>query len=943
MGIPVIPRHCAPQHRESAYDVSNTRPLASDAWLLRHGTTTLIRLVQDRVMNLRNLALLFACLPLTAAPGQDKFPNLLGDGFNLNTENSLSTASNPTVDVEAQLAQLDACTVELRIIVTPPDGFYIYSTATPKGQPTRIVLTETGGLAPAQPGFEPDHAPKVKFSDVFAGKVEKFLEPVTWSRRFTSDRRLTQKLTVSGKIEGQICSTGEGGQCHLLLPPPDFSAELTPDPNLPEPAVRSLPPDHGAAKGDTPESLDFSSGIVVTQTGIPVDEALLSYTVVLTPTTAEVGDSVTLAIRADPAAGHYTYAIAMSSEMSVGTTIDLTDIQGLDPVGEEFSASVAPELNEPIPGVQVETHSGLVVWSREFTVTDAAASITGTIEGLVCSKRPRLCYPPKSVTFAVSLNGGVQTPVAAEESVTLRESPITDATNSNEAEESFATIDVAANARREGLFVFLLAAVGAGFVSLLTPCVFPMIPVTVAFFLKQDETRNGDSKLLAVIYCLGIIVSFTVIGLFVTIIFGPDKMTEIANGPWLNLGFAAVFVAFALALMGVFELRVPAFVLNWSARREGQDGIIGVLFMAITFTLVSFTCTAAFVAPLLVWSAKGQYFWPVLGMLAYSTAFASPFFLLALFPSFLKSLPKSGGWLQKMKCTAGLLELAFVVKFLSVADIGFSRTKTPMFMDFSFAMVLWATVAFVTGLYLLGVFRFSKDTPSDSVSPVGGLWAIGFLGLGLLICVGLFSPQRMDNWVWNRLKGFAPPQFETAITSGTGHSIRDNVPELENARYRLVHEGLFYAMDFHDALEVAQERNRPIFIDFTGVNCINCRDMEASVLNQPSVLSILSTLPRAQLFLDEMPIVQARDEADRLLNLNRELSLKLTGGRAMPTYVVLAPDGETVMSSTSGVVDLEDFEVFLNAGIQSFEKFRMAQLSGDTPPRTVQVSHRRSE
>ncbi len=548
--------------------------------------------------------------------------------------------------------------------------------------------------------------------------------------------------------------------------------------------------------------------------------------------------------------------------------------------------------------------------------------MSGVINGQICDDRQ--CESPRDAIFVLAT--GDRVPDAA----TVADSGDTGADASGPAEDA----QVADRFANKSLWGFLLVALSSGYIALLTPCVFPMIPVTVAFFLKQGESGKGNTKLLAVIYCLGIVGTFTVIGVVASILFGPNVMSVVANNPWVNLVLAAVFVAFALMLMGVFEFRIPAFMLNWSARRESQGGLLGVLFMAFTFTLVSFTCTSVFVANVLVMAANGEdYLRPALGMLAFSAAFASPFFFLALFPGFLARLPKSGGWMQKVKCTAGLVELAFVVKFLSVSDIGFSPDATPRVIDFSTAMVLWATLAFVTGLYLLGVFRFSKDTPSEGISPVGGLFAMSSIGLALLICVGLMSPHPPDNWVWNRLEGFAPPQFDQAVANHGGNpfGIEDEFPELARDGYSLSHDGLAYSLQLKKALLLARDKNRPVFIDFTGVNCVNCRDMEKNVLNQKEVLAILSTLPRAQLYLDEVPTVP-QDEADPLLEENEKLSRGLVGGTAMPSYVILSPEGE-VMSVTSGVVSEEEFLQFLTTGLSRFEESRETVASRATRPR----------
>lgn len=859
------------------------------------------------------------CLPALSS-AQEKFPLQLNGGYSFGP--AQERAGDPTPDVSARLVQLDALTVELQVKVTPPDEFYIYSMKTDGGQKTKITLTETAGLTPVQQGFTPDHPPKREFSKDFQADVEKFTGSVIWSQQLRSESPLSGAIQISGNVKGQICSSGEGGTCVPLAPPPTFSAQLTADESMdpPEMPVSKAPP------GDEPAAEPASGGsveVLFYQDGADPKTANIRYRAALTPSDAGVGDEVTLSIRAEMKDHWHTYSNTQSPEVLGGspTRIELVETVGLESGSDGFKATTAAEIVDSPLGDPLEIHSHSVTWQRRFTVTDPGALVTGFVYSQICNDKTRVCEPPGKAMFQLALGKSQGDAVAA--------------VGSPDADDQAAgPVGVAAKAKREGLLGFLLFAMSAGYIALLTPCVFPMIPVTVAFFLKQGESGKGSTKLLAVIYCLGIIGSFTVIGVLASVIFGPETMTELANGPWLNLVFAVVFVAFALMLMGVFEFHVPAFMLNWSAQREGQGGLLGVLFMALTFTLVSFTCTAAFVANLLVLAAKGDYLWPTLGMLAFSTAFASPFFFLALFPGLLAKMPKSGGWMQKVKCTAGLIELAFVVKFLSVADIGFSPTSTPRFVDFSTAMVLWATLAFVTGLYLLGVFRFSKDTPSDGISPIGSLFAMGGIGLALLICIGLISPNPPDNWVWNRLEGFAPPQFELAVADrgGNPYGIDDEFPELAGARYALSHDGLAYSLQLDDAVQLASRRGRPVFIDFTGVNCVNCRDMENNVLNQPEVLSILSTVPRAQLFLDTIPKLKG-EEAEKLLEENQKLSKGLTGGTAMPNYLIMSADGE-VFSSTSGFVSEEAFLQFLNSGIQRFEEKHAAEesrVSGERP------------
>lgn len=869
--------------------------------------------------------MLFRCLlilitfhwAISLTTAQDDFSRLLVP----NTQSGPDFEDSHTVDVAARLVQIDAQTVELQVTATPPTGFYIHSTTTPAGQKTSILLDTTADLAPVQPEFQADRPPKSEFNEDFGANVEKYTSAVTWSQQLKSSVPLNGTIRLSGSLKGQICSSGEGGVCVLLYPAPTFTAELTVD----------------ESSASAAQSTGLPSAVAVMHNKANAEDAHLRYVVQLTPAAAQPGDEVTLTIRAEMAPGWHTYSTTMSTEIFGGTPtqITLVDVNGLKSLDESFTPSEPPIRQQDVLDAVLEVHNDTVTWTRRFIVTDADATVTGDIHSQVCDERN--CERPGTASFAVGLGGSTSVPAAAfpvaarSKDGSLRAGPDADVIEPD--------IDLTAEPQERGMIAFLLTAAAAGFVALLTPCVFPMIPVTVAFFLKQGESGKGNTKLLAIVYCLGIIFSFTVIGVLVTIFFGPQQMTNIANNPWLNVVFAAAFVAFALMLMGVFEVRVPASVLNWTSKREGQGGLIGVLFMALTFTLVSFTCTTAFVATVLALATKGSYLRPVLGMLTFSAVFAFPFFFLALFPGMLAKLPKSGGWMQKVKSTAGLIELAFVVKFLSVADIGFSPDATPRFLDFTTAIVIWATLAFVTGLYLLGVFRFSEDSPSNGISPVGGLWGIGSLGLAFLMCVGLFSPMQLDNWVWNRIVGFAPPQFELAVANNAdlGADVVDQFAELRSAEYSLVHDGLAYSLQLKDAVRVAQEHNRPLFIDFTGVNCINCRDMEKSVLNRPEILDILATLPRAQLFLDTVPTIHDATEKERLLDENLKLSNEFTQRQSMPSYVILAPDGQTVMSKTTGLMSREAFREFLETGIQRFEE---SQTNADiTTTQTSKTIH----
>ena len=397
--------------------------------------------------------------------------------------------------------------------------------------------------------------------------------------------------------------------------------------------------------------------------------------------------------------------------------------------------------------------------------------------------------------------------------------------------------------------------------------------------------------------------------------FWPCEFNTLANNKWLNLFFAGLFLMFALMLMGVFEIQIPSSLLTWTSKQESTGGVIGVVFMALTFTLVSFTCTFAFVGSLLAWAAKGQVFWPVVGMLAFSAAFASPFFLLALFPSMLKQLPRSGGWMNDVKVTMGIVELALVAKFLSVSDIGFSVGSIPVYITYKIFLVSWIVLSVVTGIYLLGLFRKPMGPVTSTVKTVRNLFAVLFLAFGGYIAAGMFVHKMPLTAVWHNVAAFAPPDVVVKNTDSMGFVIS--------------HHKMDYALEFERATAVAEKEQRPIFVDFTGVNCVNCRKMERSVLVDDAVLERLNQLVRAQLYTDLVPGIRDKEFAEKLIMQNQELQESLVGDFTLPFYAVISADGTKVLSWSKGLDRSggEDFVTFLDKGLKAWEAQRKTSVA----------------
>lgn len=438
------------------------------------------------------------------------------------------------------------------------------------------------------------------------------------------------------------------------------------------------------------------------------------------------------------------------------------------------------------------------------------------------------------------------------------------------------TANAIQHAQSRGLLSFILFSFGTGFLALLTPCVFPMVPITVSFFAKRREQSNGKGVRDALAYCAGIVGTFTGLGLIVTLLFGAGSIEKVASNPFVNLAFAVLFIILAANLLGVFEIVVPAKLTNAAQAGTSKAGALGPFLMGLTFTLTSFTCTVAFVSTLLVAAAKGSLFYPVVGMLAFSTAFASPFFLLALFPQYVAKLPRAGSWMVSVKAFMGFLEIAAAIKFLSNADLIWSWgvLTRPVFL------AIWAMVFVIAGLYLLGGLRL----PHDETTKYG--WARRVLG-GITVVGGLYCLLAMEGAPVGSLHSFLPPAIYPGkeVASSGGKT-----------------EGLPFLLDYEKALAQAKAENKLVFIDFTGYTCTNCRQVEEGIFPKPEVAQELNKMVRVRLYTDN-----GTPENDR----NKDLEQKLTNAVGLPVYVVVSPDGQALRVKQGSLFTASEFAAFL--------------------------------
>ena len=430
--------------------------------------------------------------------------------------------------------------------------------------------------------------------------------------------------------------------------------------------------------------------------------------------------------------------------------------------------------------------------------------------------------------------------------------------------------------KSKGLLSFFLYAMGIGFLALLTPCVFPMIPITVSFFTKRHEKTKGSGLRDSVLFGVGIISTFTAVGIIASAIFGGTAVQDLAANPWLNLGIGLLFLTLAFNLFGSFEIQIPVSIMNALNKKSQGDGVFSVLLMGLTFSLTSFTCTVPFVGTLLLSASGGDYLYPAIGTLGFATAFAIPFVVLSMFPSLLVRLPRAGGWMNNLKVVMGFLEIAAAIKFFSTAEFIFGLGLLPR----EVFLAVWAGVCFLIMLYVLGTFQLTLDTPVERIGGLRALFAVVFATLGLWFAAGMLGkPLAAD------LEALLPPEnYHELLAQMNGETAAMPAAKPGQERPQDAHGGLVWLNNLEEAKKVAAREGKPIFIDFTGFACVNCRLMEKDVFPRPEVIEQFKKFVLVQLYTD-------RKTEPYITNQN---ILKTYGTVANPLYVMLKSDGSYI-------------------------------------------------
>ena len=563
----------------------------------------------------------------------------------------------------------------------------------------------------------------------------------------------------------------------------------------------------------------------------------------------------------------HLYAVEQPAGGPIPTTIIATDPETFAIDGKITSP---PPVIKFDPNFKIQTKFFLKEAIFDFNVKSLAASsvddLAVNVRYQVCNETT--CLPPKTVK--VTFRGFEDIKKIAAATPT----PSDAVTNSEPGKTNNPQTPT-------DIWPFIWLAISLGALSLLTPCVFPMIPITVSYFTNHAAGSRARSVKLALIYSIGIIATFTLLGMLLAIFVGAAGINLFAANPWINLVITAIFLFFAFNLFGAYEITVPSGILSkldaLTRSKEGEgSGIIGALLMGLTFSLTSFTCTSPFVGTILVSASQGSWKMPLVGMLAFSTVFALPFFVLALAPQLISQLPRAGGWMNSVKVTMGFLEVAAAMKFISNVDLVWKWG----FFTRDVVLAVWIAVAIVLAIYLLGKFQLSHDSKPERLGAFRMISAVISLAVGFYLLTGLFGAKLGE------VESFLPPDLNNSSRSfGRGE---DELKWIVN--------------DYDAALIKAKAENKRVFVDFTGYTCTNCRWMEANVFPKKEVEDELKKFVLVRLYTDGNGEVY---EKQQLMEQER------FGTVALPFYAVV--DGtDKIIGSFPGLTrNVPEFVEFL--------------------------------
>ena len=630
--------------------------------------------------------------------------------------------------------------------------------------------------------------------------------------------------------------------------------------------------------------------------------------------------------------GWHVYSLNIEDGGPIATSLTLSPSKSYTLVGKTTEAPEAEKAFDPNFNMNIAWHEDRAVFKQKVKLNTQEATINGVLEFMVCNDKQ--CLPPEEIEFKViaSLAGKATTNASATpastpsaDSLNLSTSATTDSAIKDTTSKQVLVnaIDTEPLAQEEqSLWAIFLAGFIGGFLALIMPCIFPMLPLTVSFFTKKAGSK-AKAVTQAGLYGLFIIVIYVALGLLVTIIFGSDALNEMASNGIFNFVFFLMLVIFAISFFGAFELTLPSSWVNKVDEKSDKGGLAGLFFMAFALALVSFSCTGPIIGTLLVQAASmGELMGPAIGMFGFSLALAIPFTLFAAFPSLLKSLPKSGGWLNSVKVVLGFIELALAFKFLSNVDLAYHWD----ILDREVFLVLWIVIFALLGLYLLGKIKFSHDSDLPFVSVPRLFLSIIVFSFTLYMVPGLWGAPLKAISAW------LPPQttqdFDLYTNSLSSPSEKSNIAKKYAGLFEAPHN-LDAFFDYEEGMAYAKSVNKPVLIDFTGHSCVNCRKMEDSVWSDPEVLNILKKdYVLISLYVDDKT---ALPEAEQYTSTFSGKKIKTLGNKwsdfqaskfkvnSQPYYVIVNDKEELLTKPEAFNLDISNYIRFLNEGKSNYQ------------------------
>ena len=595
--------------------------------------------------------------------------------------------------------------------------------------------------------------------------------------------------------------------------------------------------------------------------------------------------------------GYYMYSTDIPKGGPKPTYVKFSELEGVELVGELVPLEEPMSKYESVFNMQVTYFEEYAVFAQKIKVLDENFFMKGTLHYQSCGAMG--CVPGR-YDFTIS-NGEVAVAPAAQVGEGDAASEVVAESKPADAEiDPWSPVEMPKKSSHSSIWVTFMLGFGGGLLALLTPCVWPIIPMTVSFFLKRSKAKK-EAVREALIYGASIVVIYLLLGLAVTLIFGPAALNELATNAFFNVFFFLMLLVFGASFLGGFEIKLPSSWTNKVDEKAGNTtGMLSIFLMAFTLALVSFSCTGPIIGFLLVETAtSGDIFAPAVGMFGFALSLALPFTLFAIFPSLLKQTPRSGGWMNTIKVVLGFVEIAFALKFLSVADL----TKGWGILDRETFLALWIGLFILLGMYLLKIIRMPHDDPSDRNTSV-----TGFFGALLSFAFAVYMIPGLWGAPCKAISAFAPPMFTQDF------SMYDNTFKSDTH-------------DYDEAIRMSREQNKPIFLDFTGHGCVNCREMETAVLGEAAVLDILQKeYIVASLYVDDRALLDEPFVGKDGLEYNEVgekwsyLQQHKFGELSQPFYVLVDSNGQPLNGSFAFKKDVGDFVDFLKEGLKNYKR-----------------------